>query len=90
MKKPSEIINGIGPPSFWKEAHAVLAAFYFFNIPVAILTSLKESLPYLIFISLMTAVSGEMAAMPAEAARAVLEDDCETSTSDEGRETGSV
>lgn len=75
MKRPSEVLNAIGPAWFWREAHAVLAVLWFINIPVAIFTPLKESISYLIIVSLMTAVSGEMAGMHASV---MDEDDCDT------------
>ena len=40
-----------------------MALYWLLSIPLAIATSLKESIVYLIFVSLMTAFSGEMAAL---------------------------
>lgn len=40
-----------------------MAVAWLGQIPVAWLTSLKSSLTYLIFVSLMTAFSGEMASL---------------------------
>jgi len=50
-------------PTLWRRFHAGMAFVWALNIPVAVATSIKESLPYLIFVSLMTAFSGEMAAL---------------------------
>lgn len=47
----------------WRRFHALMSVVWVANIPLAIATSLKESLTYLIFVSLMTAFSGEMAAL---------------------------
>lgn len=63
--RPSELLEAIGPEWFWHEAHAVLAVFWFINLPIALATDLKESVPYLVTVSLLTALSGEMAAMHA-------------------------
>lgn len=48
---------------FWVRFHAVMALVWLVQILPAILTDLKKSLPYLIAISLLTAFSGEMAAL---------------------------
>lgn len=52
-----------GTPLGWQRFHAVAALIWVANIPIAVVTGLKESLAYLIFVSLMTAFSGEMAAL---------------------------
>lgn len=53
----------IGNPRFWQRFHAVWVLIWLLNIPLAVLTDLKTSIAYLIFVSLMTAFSGEMAAL---------------------------
>lgn len=58
-----DALSRFGPASFWRKYHAVMATLWFLQIPIAVATSLKSSLPYLIFVSLMTAFSGEMAAL---------------------------
>lgn len=55
----------VGSLRFWRRFHAAMAVLWLVNVPVAVATSLKASLPYLIFVSLMTAFSGEMAALHA-------------------------
>lgn len=52
-----------GSSRFWRRYHALWATIWLFNIPIAIATPLKYSIAYLIFVSLMTAFSGEMAAL---------------------------
>lgn len=52
-----------GTPLAWQRFHATMAAVWVLNIPVAIVTPIKSSIVYLIFVSLMTAFSGEMAAL---------------------------
>jgi hypothetical protein len=56
-------IATFGNPLFWQRWHATWALIWFTNIPVAVVTPLKSSIVYLIFVSLMTAFSGEMAAL---------------------------
>lgn len=53
----------LGTPTFWKRFHGVMATVWVLSIPLAIATSLKSSIVFLIFVSLMTAFSGEMAAL---------------------------
>lgn len=52
-----------GSARSWQRFHAAMAALWVVNIPIAIATDIKKSLPYLIFVSLMTAFSGEMASL---------------------------
>lgn len=52
-----------GSPEAWQRFHAAMAALWVVNIPVAVGTGIKSSLPYLIVVSLMTAFSGEMSAL---------------------------
>lgn len=59
---------------FWNKFHERMALFWACNIPLAVVTPLKSSLEYLIFISLMTAFSGEMAALHANRAEIRLDD----------------
>lgn len=46
----------------WARFHRCMAAFWLVNLPVALATGLKSSVPYLVAVSLLTAFSGEMAA----------------------------
>lgn len=48
--------------------HYGFTAFFFVQIPVALLTGLKSSLPYLVFLSLWALVASHLSA--AEAAKA--------------------
>ena len=50
------------PPERWRTFHRWMAWFWLANIPLALATGLKDSVTYLIFVSLMTAFSGEKAA----------------------------
>jgi hypothetical protein len=52
-----------GSARAWQRFHAAMALLWVANIPVAVATDLKRSIAYLIFVSLMTAFSGEMAAL---------------------------
>jgi hypothetical protein len=69
MAGPSKLGRGldklseIGNPLFWKRYHAIWAMIWVLQVPIAIVTNLKSSIVYLIFVSLMTAFSGEMAAL---------------------------
>lgn len=53
----------VGTLLLWQRIHTLFALTWLVNIPVAVVTPLKQSLAYLIFVSLMTAFSGEMAAL---------------------------
>lgn len=53
----------------WARFHRGMAVFWLLNVPVALGTSLKSSVPYLVTVSLLTAVSGEMAASHGAAVR---------------------
>jgi hypothetical protein len=52
-----------GSPLGWQRFHAVMALGWVVNIPIAVSTGLKASVPYLIVVSLLTAFSGEMSAL---------------------------
>lgn len=47
----------------WQRFHSLMALQWVVSIPVVVVTPLKSSIIYLIFVSLMTAFSGEMSAL---------------------------
>lgn len=47
----------------WTRFHALMALVWVINLPLAIATPLKTSIIYLVIVSLLTAFSGEMAAL---------------------------
>jgi hypothetical protein len=53
----------LGSSTFWQRFHGFMAMIWVIQIPIAVVTGLKSSIVYLIFVSLMTAFSGEMAAL---------------------------
>lgn len=56
-------LANLGTPHFWQRFHGLMALLWVLLIPIAVVTVLKESIVFLIFVSLMTAFSGEMAAL---------------------------
>lgn len=56
-------LSTLGTTCFWRRYHASWATIWVLSVPVAIVTPLKSSIIFLIFVSLMTAFSGEMAAL---------------------------
>jgi hypothetical protein len=56
-------LKDAGSSLFWQRWHATWALVWLVNVPLAVVTDLKQSISYLIFVSLMTAFSGEMAAL---------------------------
>ena len=50
---------------FWKRFHAAAAVFFAIQIPIALLTSWKDSVPYLVFLSLWALVGAHWGAWQA-------------------------
>jgi hypothetical protein len=72
-------LSTYGSSEFWRRFHAIMVVIWLVNIPLAIVTNLKSSIVYLIFISLMTAVSGEMSALHGVTVQEKQENDDDTS-----------
>lgn len=63
LGKQLDRLSTAGSSAVWRRYHGLMAAVWAVNIPIVIATGLKNSIVYLIFVSLMTAFSGEMAAL---------------------------
>lgn len=73
-----------GSPKAWQRFHGIMALLWVGNIPVAIVTELKSSISYLIFVSLMTAFSGEMAALHGVTVERKMDADSQGTGADSG------
>jgi hypothetical protein len=58
-----DAVSRWGTPVFWRRWHAFWAFIWYVSVPPVLLSGLKSSVPYLVWVSLMTAGSGEMAAL---------------------------
>lgn len=68
-------------PRMWKWFHGISAALFFVQIPFAI-TIWKDSVPYLVGISVWTAFSGEMAAWAGSRIEVKQDEDREEASGD--------
>ena len=68
-------LASLGSNEFWMRYHALSAMIWVVSIPIAIATSIKSSIIFLVFVSLMTAFSGEMAALHGVTVQSKVEDE---------------